>query len=530
MSSAPRPVGGPGAERSRRPVVVEGRVTGAMHHEVFQWTLPTPTTRPTVLTISIRDLYDGLQRRVTDGFSVQVERLWGVYSERLLRKLLSEDPRLLRLWKTQVSERANLTDLLRDHMGTPEFLQEARTRFAEVARVTLDSSLRAILEPPVAASSGPTSYEPNVVHSHGSAHLRSSARPGVPAVVRPAPSVKGSFSESSAETSWEGPPANASRSSRSEDEGAPPDAKPSTCRITKRVTVHSVPPSGGSNEEEGDGVGGSGDECEVTGAVAESKVTGAKNEGGEGDLDSRQVRVEDASEDDCEPKETTEESERKGGGDYLDSNEMEVESEEEDDVAKLARMPNRRFARKRSLTPKEFSMRTGRHRDSEPAVADGQGGKPKKKKKRVVLAGKPSSQMIGVGPFVRTPIFDMRVSAAVASMRERLNQLTQEGNLSEPEKVFIIQQGVSYARSMSRIGSNSSDKHPDLMWEYRAAVCDGFCEHLRSSVLSTMPNFEAVLEKAHSCTYDRGNPFVYFSLHPPKPKPETELESEPEQG
>ena len=122
----------------------------------------------------------------------------------------------------------------------------------------------------------------------------------------------------------------------------------------------------------------------------------------------------------------------------------------------------------------------------------------------------------------------MRVSAAVASMRERLNQLTQERNLSEPEKVFIIQQGVSYARSMSRIGSNSSDKHPDLMWEYRAAVCDGFCEHLRSSVLSTMPNFEAVLEKAHSCTYDRGNPFVYFSLHPPKPKPEPESEPEPE--
>ena len=164
-----------------------------MHHEVFQWTLPTATTRPTVLTISIHEVYAGLQRRVNEGFSVEIDRLWAIHSERLLRKLLSEDSRLLRLWKTQVSEGANLTDLLRDHMGTPEFLQEARACFEEVARVTLDSSLRAILEPPVAASTGPTSYEPNVVHSRGRAHSKSSARSGVPSVVQQAPAVGGFF-------------------------------------------------------------------------------------------------------------------------------------------------------------------------------------------------------------------------------------------------------------------------------------------------------------------------------------------------
>ena len=55
-----------------------GQVTGPMHHEVFQWTLPATNTGSTVLAISIHDVYDGLQRRINDGFSVQVERLWDI--------------------------------------------------------------------------------------------------------------------------------------------------------------------------------------------------------------------------------------------------------------------------------------------------------------------------------------------------------------------------------------------------------------------------------------------------------------------
>ena len=149
MSSVPLPAGGSGVERSRRPVVVEGRVTGPMHHEVFQWTLPTATTRPTVLTISIHEVYAGLQRRVNEGFSVEIDRLWAVHSERLLRKLLSEDSRLLRLWKTQVSEGANLTDLLRDHMGTPEFLQEARACFGPLTHLCVRYWSHPLLRPPV---------------------------------------------------------------------------------------------------------------------------------------------------------------------------------------------------------------------------------------------------------------------------------------------------------------------------------------------------------------------------------------------